>query len=238
MYAHTILWDLESRKPVAAHTFSGVHGSIAASYFVKFSPDGRFLATTNAVYDTSDFHVAYDVSVVGRHAFGKGLGALYGAVFSPDSKLLLGVTDNGDVASWHTEDWQPADVVRLRKPPLISVSMRPDGKMFVTGDDDGEVRLWEVNPLRQVATLGRHTARIKSVSFSPDGSEVVSAGDDQMVYLWDVERRKLITRIGTHTSPVLAVAFSPDGQRLVSGEHDKTIRVFTRHRTLWGRWLD
>jgi WD40 repeat protein len=63
---------------------------------------------------------------------------------------------------------------------------------------------------------------------------VASAGDDKMIALWDVGRRKLVTTIGTHTSPIYAIAFSPDGQRLISGEHDRSVRVYTRHRELWG----
>ncbi|HEU0251627.1 MAG TPA: protein kinase [Pyrinomonadaceae bacterium] len=238
MHSNTILWDLESRKVVKAHMYVGARNSTMAVYCVAFSPDGRFLATTNAVYDASNLDVVYDLYAVGRPAFADRVGAGYGMAFSPDSKLLAAATDSGALAVWHTENWRPASVVKPGGTPLISLSFRSDGKTLVTGDDDGIVRLWEVNPLRQIATLGRHGARIKSLAFSPDGAEVVSAGDDQMVYLWNVERRSLITRIGTHTSPVLTVAFSPDGKRVVSGEHDKTVRLFTRHRTLWGRRLD
>jgi WD40 repeat protein len=108
----------------------------------------------------------------------------------------------------------------------------------VTGEDQGAVRLWATHPLREVAVLGRHAARVKSVAFAPDGKTAASAGDDGMIALWDVRQRKLRTRIGTHASPVYAIAFSPDGTHLVSGEHDRSVRVYTRRRTLWGFKLE
>jgi WD40 repeat protein len=53
-----------------------------------------------------------------------------------------------------------------------------------------------------------------------------------------VNRHNLITHIGTHTSPVYALAFSPDGSRLISGEHDRSVRLYSRHRTIWGFRVD
>lgn len=236
MSHNTIVWELENRKQLKAERAFGFNGSKGAAYCVAFSPDGRFLATTLAVYDGVDLRVILHMDKA--KAEFSGMGAPYGAAFSPDSRLLAMATDSGALIVFDTQTWRAHGLVKLSSTPLISVSFRPDGKTLVTGDDDGFVRLWEINPLRQIATLGRHAARIKSVTFSPDGSEVISAGDDQMVYLWDVEGQKLITRIGTHTSPVLAVAFSPDGRRIVSGEHNNTVLMFTRHRMLWGRRLD
>jgi WD40 repeat protein len=67
---------------------------------------------------------------------------------------------------------------------------------------------------------------------------VVSAGDDNVIALWDVSSQKLITRIGLHIAPVYAIAFAPEGGRLIAGGHDHSVRLYTRHRSLWGFRLD
>ena len=100
------------------------------------------------------------------------------------------------------------------------------------------MQLWDTQPLHPSTVIGHHTARIKSVAFSPDGKQVVSAGDDNVIALWDVSSQKLITRIGLHIAPVYAVAFAPEGGRLVAGGHDHSVRLYTRHRSLWGFRLD
>jgi WD40 repeat protein len=201
------------------------------SYCLAISPDGRSAATTYAVYDLETGRLLTPQS-------GTFWSRVYSAAFSADGRLLIGVTDIGEIIFVNARTWQLLERQKPVDEHLISLSLSPDGRYLVTGDDGKAVRLWAIEPLRQVGVIGRHEARVKSVAFSPDGKQVASAGDDKMIALWDVSRRTLINTIGTHTSPVYSIAFSPDGQRLVSGEHDTSVRLYTRHRTLWGLRLN
>lgn len=204
----------------------------SSNYCVAISPDGRSVATTLGVYSSTRGHqlVDFGKEITGRQ--------VYGVAFSADGRWLVCVSPFRLIALFDTENWKLRDKVEASDSQLVTVSFSRDNKHLVTGDDEGRVRLWEIEPLREVALIGRHASRVKSVAFSPDGREVASAGDDKNINLWDVSRRRLITRIGTHTAPVLSVAFSPDGKKLVAGGHDGTVRVFTRHRTIWGYALD
>ncbi|HEX3231323.1 MAG TPA: WD40 repeat domain-containing protein, partial [Pyrinomonadaceae bacterium] len=217
-----IRWNLEQRMPQLTIN----PGKGANSYCVAISPDGKWIATTHGVYDSSNGSRVLDL--VGDH------GAVYGIAFTGKGEKLICVTDHNSIRVFDTRGWRIIDEQRWADRPLIAISVSNDGKYLVTGDDDAVVRLGTIDPLRQVAVLGNHAARIKSVAFSPDGATVASAGDDKTISLWDVSTRSLITHVGTHTSPVYSIAFSPDGARLVSGEHDRSVRLYTRHRTLWG----
>ncbi|MDQ5846364.1 MAG: serine/threonine protein kinase [Acidobacteriota bacterium] len=219
--SNIIRWDVAQRTPKLTLRAT----EWGASYCLAISPDGRTVATTNAIYDIE----------TGRQLTPSDTNwaQVYGATFTRDGQRLIGVTVHGAILLADTSDWQ-VKRQKLAGTPLVSLSLSTDGNYLVTGEDGKAVRLWSLEPLRELAVIGRHEARIKSVAFSPDGTQVASAGDDKMIRLWDVSRRRLITTIGTHTSPVYSVAFSPDGQRLISGEHDRSVRLYTRHRTLWG----
>ncbi len=234
----TKLWNLARREPSWAYKYLYEGRGETSNYCVAVSPDGRWVATSAGVYESAtghqviDFHKTSSTQVCGP--------PIYGVAFSADGRRLISISaGNGCILVRDTEKWEAIAHVVADELTLVSVSLARDGKQLVTGDDEGTVRLWEVGPpLREVALLGRHGARVKSVAFSPDGQQVASAGDDKIIALWDVGQRSLITYVGAHAAPVLAVAFSPDGRRIVSGEHDHSVRLYTRHRTLWGYRLD
>ena len=221
-----IIWDLAQQHERLRF---GHPGRGILSYCLAFSPDGRLLATSHGVYE----------SETGRQLFDWfNASATYGLAFSADGKFLAAANSQGLEFICETSTWHTVEQANLSPRQFISVSFAPDGNQLITGEDGGIVQSWTAHPLRPTAVIGRHAARIKAVAFSPDGRRVVSAGDDKLIALWDFSNRKLVTHIGLHTSPVYTVAFSPDGQRLVSGEHDHSVRLYTRHRTLWGFRLD
>ncbi|MGE0126503.1 MAG: WD40 repeat domain-containing serine/threonine protein kinase [Blastocatellales bacterium] len=228
-----IVWDLAQRRPLFNFP-SPVSKVDRSSYCLAISPDGRFLATSFGVYDLTRRQMI--VRFVEREA--QPYLQIYGMDFSPDGRRLVCVTTQGQALLWDTAEWRLVAEHTLPNINLVSVRFSPDGNWLVTGEDQGAVRLWQTTSLQEKSVIGRHSSRVKSVAFSPDGREVASASEDQTIALWNVSPRKLITRIGVHDSPVHAVAFSPDGKRLVSGEHNGSVRIYTRHRTLWGWRLD
>ncbi len=219
--SNIIRWDVAKRSPQL--TLKPMEWG--ASYCLAISPDGRTVATTNAVYNIESGHKLLP-SVT-------DWAQVYSAAFTRDGQRLIGVTVHGAVLLGDTSDWQ-VKRHKLADSPLVSLSLSTDGHYLVTGEDGKAVRLWSLEPLRELGVIGWHEARIKSVAFSPDGTRVASAGDDRTIRLWDVRGRRLITTVGTHSSPIYSIAFSPDGQRLISGEHDRSVRLYTRHLKLWG----
>jgi WD40 repeat protein/serine/threonine protein kinase len=213
-----IRWDAGVRREVWRQKNTvGIMG-------LAISPDGRLIARSMEVYESETGRVVYNL----RH-----LGSSGGLVsFSGDGRSLV-VTTSDTLRVFDTQSWAVNSEHKLDD-AVTSVCFARDGQQLVTGDISGAITLWQAEPLRPLATLGQHKARIKQVAFAPDGLTVAAVGDDNQLKLWNIGSHRLAQEIGTHTAPTLSVAFSPNGQRIVTGEHDKSVRVYTRHRTLWG----
>ena len=222
-----IIWNLDQRQEQLRF---GYPGGAIVTYCLALSPDGRLVATSHGVYEAA---TGRQINLEPLHS-----SATYGLAFSADGTKLVVANADGHQSLYDTTTWQVVEQANFSARHFISVSFAPDTRQMVTGEDGGTVQLWEAQPLHPSAVIGHHTARIKSVAFSPDGRRVVSAGDDNVIALWDVSSRKLMTRIGLHIAPVYAVAFAPEGGRLVAGGHDHSVRLYTRHRSLWGFRLD
>ena len=227
--SYLIRWDLGARQPRWR-----IKAANPDNVCLAMSPDSRFLAVRSGVYETEGGQPVLDHSSA---AHSSALNHMEAAAFSPDGRRLAFVAGN-EVFVLETDGSHVFGRQQNGNLPLVTLSFSPDSRHLVTGSTDGIILLWEADPLRLISKVGNHAARIKSLAFSPDGTTLASSGDDKMIALWDLKGRELITRIGTHTSPVYAIAFSPDGKQLISGEHDRSVRQYTRHRSLWGVRLD
>jgi WD40 repeat protein len=175
------------------------------------------------------------IGIVGRHNED-----IWCLKFSPDGKLLVSGSNDGNVKLWH---WEPA---RLGQPqePLRRFCVRnygfgdcvaftPDGQRLVTVGEEHTIKIWDVKTGELLHRLHGHSGDVIAVAVSPNGRWLASAGEDTTIVLWEAgnlaheslipERRHTLRG---HTGMVMSLAFSPDGRRLVSGSRDGTARVW------------
>jgi WD40 repeat protein len=192
-----VLWDAGNGKKRGT-----LAGNETQTYFLRFSPDGKKLATGGE--NCLDFGqppsangtpLSYSVKLWNL-ANGKNLGSMAlgtVAAFSPDGKLLV----------------------------TNSSGAKP-------GKESGYVRLWDLTKNKQKAILkGDHASWLAALAFSPDGKLIASAGDDKTAKVWDVATGKVTATLKGHTGIVNGVAFSPDSQSLITVSADKTVRLWT-----------
>ena len=212
------LWDVNTRQEV--HSFNGKSARMNG---IAFSPNGRLLASGEAIWDVE--------SKKRIHVLEGGLVARVD--YSPDGSLLaVALLDDRDI-------FQPTRLWDVASGKLVhefdnqgdnvthSIAFSPDGELLAVANPFGTVALWNVKSGQITTTFdcGNKNAGMHDVIFSPKGDVLAAAGTDYKVRLWDMASGKE-TQTLKHGSGVNSVAFSPDGTILVSVGKEHVIRLW------------
>ena len=218
-----------SHADLAQSVFKKTFGSISS---IAFSPDGKFLATS----DTNG-----EICLWREFADGEQLLSFTGhtswvrtVAFSPDGQTLVSCSTDRTIKLWELDTGECLRTLRghtgrvwcVAYSPRTPTANSPDGQTLVSGSDDQTVKLWDVRTGECLKTLRQHSAAVWAVAFSPDGQTLASGSEDRTVRLWNADTGQCLRTLRGHTDWVCSVAFSPDGQTLVSGSYDKTLRVW------------
>ncbi len=216
------LWDAATGKelariPVPASPPFPSYGRPAeidqgGVYSVKFSPDGRTLASAgeDGVVRLWDAATGKESRTLPAHGHEVRVVA-----FSADGKTLASGSCDNTVRLW-----DPRTGKELLPQPghaggVHCLACSPDGKYVASAGIDRTVRLWDRATGRERHLLRGHTDMPSWLAFSPDGKRLASASWDETVRIWDVERGREVHRL-EHPGRALGVAFSPDGAALAA----------------------
>jgi WD40 repeat protein len=193
----------------------------SAVLHVVFSPDGHFLAASNAnseiqIWRLQDGQCHQTLS--GHQNWVRGLS------FSPNGQLLASSSDDLTVRIWDIETGTSQKTIQSSSFPL-SATFCPTGQQLVTTHADGHIKIWNVATWQLCQEFAAHQGWACRTGFSPDGQQLVSSGADGVVKLWDLQGR-CIHEMHGHHGWVFPVMFSPDGQKILSAALDQTVRIW------------
>jgi WD40 repeat protein len=195
------VWDFASRQLL--QTINLEEGAYA--YDVKFSPDGKTLATASFMpLQGSGKIELWDVTS-GEPLFSLGEGldgnlAVWTVDFSPNGKQLAGGYSDNTARVWDVSEMQPqaqpAFILRGHSDSIWTLAYSPDGSRLATASLDYTAKLWDVTPGANqgqlLATYPGHTAAVSDVTFSPDGFYLSAASWDGTVRVYFTQLKDLI----------------------------------------------
>ncbi len=192
---------------------------------LKFSPDGKLLATASEDKTVKLWNVAMKRELVKLRGHE---GAVNCIAFSPDGKLLASAGTDGLIKVWDVKN-PPTEYSKIscrgEIEPRNSLTFSSDGK-FLAVANGNKTMLWNMENNQQHFTLADQRGEFRSAAFSVDckllaavpnentGRSLESNIPMNTVNIWDIQTRRLQTKFQPHEEFVASVAFSPDGVTL------------------------
>jgi WD40 repeat protein/DNA-binding SARP family transcriptional activator len=188
---------------------------------VKFSPDGRWIATasyagTATIWDAASGALRYTLS---GHSF-----AVRQLAWSPDSRQLLTGSDDGTARLWQITDEGYQQLLSFSSQDMPGgingVAFSPDGHRVITGDlTIHAVKIWNVgiDGDAEWMNLPAVSGDFNAMAVMPDGRIVASSGPGSMT-IWDPESGKALLTVREHEDTARAIEASPDGKLIASAD--------------------
>ena len=136
-YATLVLWD-----PATGHEVGRLHGHQGPVYAVRFSPDGRLLASCSWDHTVRlwDVVAKHELRLLDGHS-----GPVYAVAFAPDGKTVASAgAGDGPVRQWDVTTGRQIAKFLGHKTWARTIAFAPDGRTIASGGHDGTIRLWEV----------------------------------------------------------------------------------------------
>jgi COMPASS component SWD3 len=192
---------------------------------VKFSPDGRWIASCSA-----DCTVKIWDSTTGalEHTLDGHLAGISTIAWSPDSNLLASGSDDKSIRLWHVSTGLPHPTPFIGHHNYVySLAFSPKGNMLVSGSYDEAVFVWDVRAARVMRSLPAHSDPVGGVDFVRDGTLIVSCANDGLIRVWDTATGQCLrTLVHEDNAPVTSVRFSPNGKYVLAWTLDSCLRLW------------
>ncbi len=153
-------------------------------------------------------------------------GRVNSAVYSPDGKSILTVSEDKTARVWQADGSGEMIILRGHEGKVYLAVFSPDGQRVVTASEDKTARVWNADGSGEPILLQGHEGEVNRAVFSPDGQHVVTASDDKTARVWNADGSGEPSILRGHEGRVYEAVFSPDGQHILTSSRDNTARVW------------
>jgi COMPASS component SWD3 len=204
------------------YTLSGHARGVAA---VKFSPDGKWLASCSADCTIKIWSAATGAL---QHTLEGHLAGISTLAWSPDSRVLASGSDDKLIRLWDVGAGKALPTPLAGHHHYVySLAFSPKGNVLVSGSYDEAVFLWDVRTARVMRSLPAHSDPVSGVDFVRDGTLAASCSSDGLIRIWDTGTGQCLkTLVHEDNAPVTSVRFSPNGKYVLAATLDSCLRLW------------
>lgn len=187
---------------------------------VRFSPDGRFLASGGGndpvrIWDASTGEQVKELKDAWVNAL----------IFSSRGTRLITADSFKAVREWDLANTTEVAQLKGHESAVTCMAISSDNTLLATADQTGAIILWELflSP-KQLQRCTGHTGEITALAMSPDGRTLASASNDRSIRIWNAADGTS-QRVLDGGCCVAALVFLANGA-LASAGDDNQIRIW------------
>ncbi|HYV37568.1 MAG TPA: WD40 repeat domain-containing protein [Gemmataceae bacterium] len=208
----------------------GGHSLMNTRVVIRFSPDGKLLATTDKTLRVWNVRTGKLLQVYQPPSV-----AVVSVAFSPDGRMVAVGCSDGVVRILEANTGRERLVFRghlaIYDDPeyehrSMPVAFSPDGKTVASGSRPGIVMLWDAASGDVLQLFVGTGERIGQLAFSPDGKTLVAGGDGSRLSFWAVPRGRQNGNPSVQQEGVRTLAFAPNGKTVAAGGVDGNVRLW------------
>jgi WD40 repeat protein len=175
---------------------------------MAWTPDGRWLAATQAAGDT----LVWDLDHPTQPPLHFAPGGRPGRLVTAAGNHAFTIVDRSGTASV----WPIGGTAAVRRMSVggdvTAVASNPDGSLLAVGHEDGSVGLWD--RVARGHDLTGHLRSVSTLTFSHDGRLLASGGKDDEEIVSDPGTGRVLSRLTGLTGSVVGAAFTSDDRGL------------------------
>jgi len=204
------------------YTLKGHKRGVAS---IKFSPDGKWLASCSADCTLKIWSAATGAL---QHTLEGHLAGISTLAWSPDSRVLASGSDDKLIRLWDVTTGKALPVPLAGHHNYVySLAFSPKGNILVSGSYDEAVFLWDIRTARVMRSLPAHSDPVSGVDFVRDGTLAASCSSDGLIRIWDTGTGQCLkTLVHEDNAPVTSVKFSPNGRYVLAATLDNSLRLW------------